>query len=227
MALPGRRAFAFSYQLAFAFTALLAGVTQTRGEEIRDFAIRVQNKPSGYYRMTITEQGNGATTVNGEARVDYRKFVVRYTYSYDGTEVWQNGRLVQLDSIANDNGKAFRVSARAQQNGIRVQVNGQVHNTRPDVWTTSYWRLADPNFRNRGVPLLDSDTGEDLVGQLRFVDTQNVNVGGQVLNCAHYKLTGAKLQVELWYDGQERLVRELTVEQGEPTLLELQRITTR
>ena len=204
---------------------LLGSIPSQAEEEIREFAVKVKNKAAGSYRMTIVSDKNGTTTMTGEANVDVRQFIVRYTYAYQGTEVWQNGRLIQLDSAANDDGKQFAVSVRPNGDTLRVQVNGQVHETRPDVWTTSYWKLAEPRFRNQSVLLLDSDTGRDIQARLTFVGPAVVKVAGQPQNCTQYQLTGNNLHVDLWYDAQERLVRQTSVEQGQQTLLELVRIS--
>jgi hypothetical protein len=211
-----------------AAASMLMNGMQARADEteIRNFSITIKGKPAGRYQMRIATRQDGKTMVTGHAQVDYRLFkVVRYSYSYDGTEFWQNGRLLQLDSSSNDDGTAFTVSARAQENALRVQVNGQVHDTRADVWTTTYWKLADPKFRNGPVPLIDADTGRDIAGYLHYLGMQPVPLGGQLQNCAHYRVTGTNLQVDLWYDAQERLVRESSLEQGQRTILELQSVS--
>jgi hypothetical protein len=211
--------------LAAACALTLTSATHGWGdEEVREFSVTIKNRPAGRYRMTINSQNGGVVTMTGEANVEFKQFLLRYKYFYRGTETWQNGRLVQLDSSSNDDGKAFTVSASAQQNSLRVVVNGRPHNTRPDVWTTTYWKLADPKFRNQAVPLIDADTGRDIEAQMRYVGANLITVAGQQLNCSHYQLSGGNLQIDLWYDAQERLVREQSVEQGQIMLLELQSI---
>jgi len=207
---------------------LLGSMPSQADEEIREFAVKVKNKPAGHYRMTIVSDRDGTTSMTGEANVDVRQFVIRYTYAYRGTEVWQNGRLIQLDSSANDNGTQCTVNVRPNGNNLRVQANGQVHDTRSDVWTTSYWKLAGPQFRNQNLLLLDSDTGREIQAQLRFVGQAVVNVAGETQNCSHYKITGGRdLNVDVWYDAQERLVRQVSIEQGQQTLLELVKMEKR
>jgi hypothetical protein len=39
----------------------------------------------------------------------------------------------------------------------------------------------------------------------------------------HYRLTG-KMNIDLWYDGSERLVRQEWLEQGHKTVVELIRV---
>jgi hypothetical protein len=212
------------YHRVAAFAVLLLGSVQARAgeKEIRDFNVSIDRKPAGSYRMAITTQDDGTQTVTGQAnvKVTYLR-IYHYHYNYDGTEVWKRGRLVELRSSTDDDGERYEVNARADGNGLRVKVNGQEHTTRWDVWTTTYWRLADARFRNQGVPLIDADTGKDLSGTLQFVATQQLAVAGRLQNCNHYRLTGKSLQVDLWYDDAERLVREVSAEKGHTYTLEL------
>ena len=190
--------------------------------ETRTFQVKVDGKPAGDYRMVIREE-DGVTTVTGQASVSVRYFVYRYSYSYQGTEAWKDGRLQRLESQTNDDGKRYQVTAVAEGDQLHVWSNGNDHRTRADSWTTTYWRLADPKLRNQPVILLDADTGKDIRATLRFVGTQQLSVGGQVQECTHYRLAGG-VSVELWYDAQERLVKQEAIEDGHRTALELTRI---
>jgi hypothetical protein len=78
-------------------------------------------------------------------------------------------------------------------------------------------------LRDGAIPLIDADTGKDLSGKLRFVANEKVRVMGQEAALNHYKLTG-QVQVDLWYDGSERLVRQEWLEQGHKTMIELIRV---
>lgn len=189
--------------------------------ETRNFAISIDGKPAGDYHMTI-RLDNGLYLISGQAdvKVRYLGGVYTYVYSYNGNEVWKDGRLQRLETASNDNGKKFSVSALVDGNTLRVKVNGQERRCRPDVWTTSYWFLAAANFRNQAVPLLDVDTGREIAAQLQFVGNSAIKVSGKVQNCAQYRLRGG-VQVDLWFDAQERLVREEMVEDGHRTVLEL------
>jgi hypothetical protein len=139
--------------------------------ETRTFQIRIDGKPAGEYRMAIREEG-GTTTVTGEADVRVRYLIYTYTYSYRGTETWKDGRLQRLDSRANDDGKPFQVSAAVEGDRLRVNANGFERRVRPDVWTTTYWRLAAAKFRNQAVTLLDADTGREINAVLQYVGDQ-------------------------------------------------------
>lgn len=192
--------------------------------EYRDFHIFVDGKYAGNYRMKIDSRDDGTVLLTGNANVTVKKWFYTYTYTYQGMETWKAHRLLRLDSKCTDDGKAFAVTATAEGNNLRVKVNGQERVSRPDVWTTTYWRLPEARFRTGPVPLLDCDTGKPINGRMQYVGISQVTVAGQAINCPRYHLTGEKLDVELWYDSHDRLVREVTIEDGHKTLIHLAKI---
>jgi hypothetical protein len=191
--------------------------------EIRDFRIKIDNKAAGSYTMSITEGREGKAVMTGLASIDVRIYLIRYTYSYSGTETWRGNRLHILKSEANDDGKQYAVQAQAQsdQNSVVVWTNGKQRVTYGDVWTTTYWRLPNPVAASQQVHLLDADTGKDILGTIQPLGKWQVNVAGQIQICDHYHITGDKLDVKLWYDARNRLVREELREDGHTMVMEL------
>jgi hypothetical protein len=161
--------------------------------------------------------------IRADISTSYLLRLIKYKYTYRGTEVWIDGRLIHLESNTNDDGKPFQVQVRPDGDTLRVKVNGMEHTTRPDVLTTSYWRLPSPPVRNQEVFFLDCDSGKELRGSLRYIGTQQLTVAGQTQNCMHYRITG-DVQVDAWYDAQLRLVRQVTIEDRHSILLELAKI---
>jgi hypothetical protein len=201
---------------------LFAGGVGAAATETRSFALSVDGKSAGDMQLRIAPAAQGTFHVSCRANVKVRQVVVVvYTYSFEGTETWQDQRLVRLQSTTNDNGKALTATAVAEGKNLRVTANGQERMSRPDVWTTTYWRLPDAKFRNGPVPLLDCDTGRSFAGRMEYVGANQISVAGQVQTCPHYRVTGDKLQVDLWYDAQERLVRQESIEDGHRTVFEL------
>jgi hypothetical protein len=192
--------------------------------EVRQFNNFIDGKYAGEYRMTITGQDDGTVTMEGQAKVDIRVLLVHFTYNYRGKEVWKDGRLLRFDSSTNDNGKAFTVAAVAEPAGLRVAVNNRERVSPLNVWVTTYWRLPDATARGAALPLLDADSGRDLSGTLQYVGQSQVAVAGQLQDCVHYRVTGG-VQVDLWYDAQERLVRQEWVEENRRIVLQLAQVT--
>jgi len=186
-----------------------------KGTEQRDFNILVDGAPAGAYSMSITEHEDGSESMSASANVQvkYLGGLRTYRYSYQGTETWKAGRLVRFSSTANDDGKELNVSAALDASGLRWRVNGGERSTRPDVWLSTYWHLADPKFRNQGVPLVDADTGKDLAARLQYLGSRQLTVAGKSQTCTHYQLTG-EVQADLWFDAQERLIGLKSISDG-------------
>jgi hypothetical protein len=204
---------------------LLAGAAARADDtEQRVFGVQVDGKPAGEARMTITRRDDGSEVVASQANVRVR-FILTYTYTFQGTEVWQGGRLARLDGACNDNGKRFAVTASAEAGGLRVRVNGQERVLgRADVWTTSYWKLPEPRFFNQPVTLLDADRGQELARRLDYVGPEELGVAGQAQKCYHFRVAGGPGPVDLWFDGQHRLAREEFVEMGHRTVVHLTQV---
>jgi hypothetical protein len=207
----------------FALAWVGAAPVQAGDIETRDFNVLVDGKRAGEVHMTIQHDDDGTYKMRCDTDIEVRVLLVKYRYSYRGLEVWKDGRLQRFDSTTNDDGKRFVVSAVAEANGVRFNVNNQERLVNPDVWLTSYWRLPDPRLRNQVVPLVDADTGCDLDARIQFVGQVQLPVSGQVQNVNHYHLIG-KVDVHVWYDASERQVRREWVEEGHRTVLELIRV---
>jgi len=191
--------------------------------EGRDFAVNVDGKRAGDYGVTIQGRDDGILTITCQATVKVTVLgITAYKYSYSGMEVWKGHRLQRLETTCDDDGKQYAVAARAEGNGLVVRVNGEEHKTRGDVWLTSYLRLPEAPRRNQTLPLLDADSGRDLNGTLKGMGTEAISVAGASQSCSHYRMSVAGgNEVDLWYDAQERLVREEYVEDGHRVVYEL------
>lgn len=190
--------------------------------EIRDFVVQVGGKQVGHTQLVITDRKDGTTVVNNKANVQV-KFIITYNYSYQGTEVWKNYQLLQLDGQCDDNAKKFTVRADydAKANALRVQASGKEQAVKPEAWTTSYWKLPDPKFHNAAVTLVDADRGDIIGGQLQYVGTEELTIAAKKQKCYRFKVVGPKTPVNLWFDAHHRLVRQEFTESGHRTIIEL------
>src|SRR5262249_30872154 len=65
--------------------------------ELRVFTVRVDGKPAGEFRMTIRAGADGSEEMTGAAAVRVRHLLGQYRYTFQGTEVWKDGRLLRLE----------------------------------------------------------------------------------------------------------------------------------
>ena len=191
--------------------------------ETREFAVLVDGKQAGSANMTIRRQDDGVTVVSSATKVEVRVLIKKYVYTCENREVWKGGRLQEMASRCNDDGKQFQVSAVAQADGVHVRVNGRERTAKPEVWLSSYWTLPDAKLREGVVPVIDADNGRDLQVRIQHVGAERITVAGEARAVHHYRLTGT-VRVDLWYDDAERLVRQSWIEDGHPTVLQLARV---
>ena len=102
-----------------------------------------------------------------------------------------------------------------------VSVNGQARAVSWEVWTSSFWKLADRRFHNKEVPVLEPDTGKDMVAKLDYVGVEKQKVGAQVEDCYRFRVTGIPSPTDLWFDRHHRLVRQVFTESNQKTIVQL------
>jgi hypothetical protein len=213
--------------------------------ETREFKVSVDGKGRGKCTIEITHCDDGTDRMHIDASLNFNYVVYEYRYSSVGTEIWKNGRLLRLENTASYNGTKYVVKASSKNDKLFVTVNDKTSSCEPDAWVTSYWRLPDRlvqlaaagetgvipaggrrRAREEGtvtVPLLDSDKGQMLKGEVKCIGEESITVAGRKTRCTHYRISG-DVQVNVWYDGDQRLVRQETVESGHKTVMELTRI---
>jgi hypothetical protein len=193
--------------------------------EVRDFSIDVDGNSCGQYLMTITRQDDGTLSMQAKASLAVKTWIGTYRYSITSTEHWKGGRLIQMASQCNDDGTKYDLFAQAEGQSLRVRVINKERLCTGEVWTTSYWMLADKRFHNQNVPLLDCDTGKEYIAQLQYVGVKQVMLGGQAQNCQQFRVTGGPTSpVDLYFDGDNRLVRQEFTEQGKRVVFHLRSV---
>jgi len=223
--LAGRGFSRGGWLLAMCFTVVPGWTARAADLETRDFRVFVDNKPAGEVHMTIHRKDDGITEVACDTDIVVKILIKKYVYSYRGREAWKDGRLVGFASATHDDGKRFKVTAEAKEDGLHVTVNGRERVIPADCWMTSYWSLPGAKRRDQAIPLLDADNGHELECRINKIGEEQVQVAGEAQNATHYRLTGKLPNIpDLWYDSSDRLVREEFIEEGHRTVLELVRI---
>ena len=124
-----------------------------------------------------------------------------------------------------EDGKTTAVAATADGKQLHLQINGKAAGTiSPEVWASSYWKLADKKFHNNAVSILDSDSGKEMTGRLEFKGVEPLKVGSKVEDCYFFKVTGIPIEIKLWFDKHHRLVRQEFREKGCDTIIQLDAI---
>lgn len=208
-------------------SGLLPGLSRAAAAdtETRDFTILVDAKKAGEYHCTITQRDDGLVSMAAQSDVRVTILGVPvYTYTYRGQEVWKGDRLQRLESSGKEKSRAFAITATVDGEVIRVTAEGKSHTVRPDVWSSSCWRLPAPSSRNGAIVLLGCDNGRATNGRIELVGSEKVTIAGQEQVCTHYRVVKDDVVHDVWYDRQERLAREEWLSGGHRTVFELTKI---
>ena len=191
--------------------------------EEREFSVFIDGKEAGSSRMTIVQKDDGTSYMTATCDVKFRHLlVVDYVIKLETQEWWKNGQLIGLKTKCSDNGKKTDVTVAVDNNMLRLQVNGMADKyIKGESWTSSFWKLADAKFHNKPIPIIESDTGKEITSELKYIDTQQLKLGGQLQDCYHFRVNVASGPVDLWYDRYHRIVRQEFTESGHKTVVQL------
>jgi hypothetical protein len=188
--------------------------------EHRTFRVKVEEREAGLYKQTITTYGEGTIDVATQGDVKVKFLGMTFQFAYRGQERWKDGRLIYLASASNDDGKTHTLMVTAEQNGLKIKESGKERLAPPDTWSTSYWTLPPADRRLKPLLFIDADSGQEYRVQWQNLGKVMVPVGQQRVACTHYKVTGS-VELELWFDENDRLVRRDMLRKGKKTVMEL------
>ena len=193
--------------------------------EIRDFEVRVDNRPAGTHRLTIKSAGDEhQVAFHTDVRIDF--IVYAYVFKFRGTEAWRDGRIEQADIRSEDGGKKKSFTLRTEGTLQQVSFNGKLlPQSKSGVMSTAYWQLPSKELRTSPLLIMDVDTGQAVDASLKLVGPATVSLKDRSLTCQHYKIDGPS-PAELWFDEQHRLVRQKSSEEGHSLELRLLQIRT-
>lgn len=210
---------------AFLFAgAALGAEPEVTAKHTREFRILVDGKHRGNQSMTFSRRSDGSEVMQGEAEVVINLVVYRYRYASNGTEIWKDGRLIELVNEADYNGDKYVIQGAAVQQDLHYEVNGETQKAPSDIWAASYWREPDAKRVGKKVRLLDSDKGNQLIATLEKLDPETIMLDSTPIKTNHYHMHG-DVEVDVWYDKNGLIVRQESVESGHKTRLELVKVT--
>jgi hypothetical protein len=215
------------FRLLFCLLALacLAAPARADDTEQREFSIFVDDKNAGSSRMTIVQKDDGSSYMSATLDVKFKHLgFLDYHIKVDTQEWWKAGRLVGMKTQALEQKKKTEVTVALDNQQLRVRINGKDSMVRGDVWTNSYWKLADARFHNKQVPILEVDSGKEITSELKYVGMEKLKVGSQFVDCYRFLVAAAPGPVDLWYDKYHRLVRQEFTESGHKTIVQLENI---
>jgi hypothetical protein len=176
--------------------------------EPQDLAFKIvrQGEEVGRHRISFRREG-GALRVHSELDIEVKVLAfTAFRYEQTRSEVWRGRQLVELASVANDDGTVYDIAGRAGPKGLRVtsRRSGKSWTLPPDSVPASYWNVSMVTANGR--PLVDAQSGTILDAEVTKIGRERITVGGKDVVATRYRL-GAEQPRDIWYDAQGRWVK--------------------
>lgn len=193
------------------FALLLASLQAMAQPRVWDFQVFLDDDPIGYHRFTLDEERDGQG-MKIEARFEVKVlFVTAYRYTHEASELWRGSCLAKLDARTNDDGTRLVTEAVADARRLTVSTARGSASVEGCVMSFAYW---NPEIL-RQSHLLNVQTGEYQAVRIADMGDERIAVRGAPVMAKHYRITGPKNPIDLWYSTQsDWLALESTVSGG-------------
>ena len=182
-----------------------------------NFRVLLDGREIGRHRYELQPRDDGMQ-LRSEARFDVRLlFFNAYRYEHEAVERWRGGCLRELQSRTVTNGERVAVSARDTGGQLAVErpAGRDVH--QGCVFSFAYW---DPRILEARA-LLNSQTGELVPVEVVRMGPDTLSVQGQDQLAMRHRISGPRLQIDLWYVGERWVALEALTEGGRRLRYEL------
>lgn len=200
-------------------TALFLVPAEEAMVQQRHFKVTVNGKSAGTYTQVITTKSL-TTEVKSSSTVDAKVFVIKYHYSFDGTEEWiGRGNVLQLYQVKaelNDGGAWIKSTVKPYMGNLLMESTVGKKQAPRESWTATFWCLPPEDVRKNPLTLLNFEYGKPEQISLDKIGDETVNG----IKCSHWRVTGLAV-VDLWYDSDERLVKRSMIRKGQTTVIDL------
>ncbi|MCZ6847496.1 MAG: DUF6134 family protein [Alphaproteobacteria bacterium] len=171
----------------------------------------------GTFTNTVTHKGD-EVIVNTRVRIAVKiLFIVAHREEADRKEVWRNGQLVSYDSLTQENGKRLAVKGRANGSKFiiegldgRIEAPAAVHP--PNPWSIT---ITEKTL------LLATASGKLLKVKATPVGEETIELPDRKVKARRFKVTG-DMDLDLWYDENDVMVRFTYAADGENVMFTLQ-----
>jgi|TARA_R100000322_G_scaffold137945_5_gene93765 hypothetical protein len=175
------------------------------------FRVERGSTPIGTHTVSFMRKGEELhVAVDIELAVSFGPITV-FRYEHRNRETWRGGKLVALETVTNDNGTRYKVSAKAMETGLKVISSANGTFIAPDdIIPTSYWNPATISQSE----LLDTQKGRILKVEIKPGTEFEAGVNGKPIPVREYEMTG-DLKLKLWYSPEMEWLNVIFRARGE------------
>lgn len=184
--------------------ALVLASAAAHAQERLVFDVLRDGEKIGRHHLEFERQ-DAALKVSVETELSVRRvFITVFRYEHKRVERWQDGRLLSLAGMTNDDGEETELSIVLKDKEYTRTVNGQDEQMAGSVGIASLWTKDVLS----GGKLLSAENEEVYRVRADLMGREMIRVGDGEVEADHYRLSG-QLSRDVWYgpDGHLAQVR--------------------
>ena len=171
-----------------------------------EFDIYRNNKLIGTHIFSFKKL-DGQLAVKSEINFKIKKFgIVFYTYHVEGTEIYEDGKLIKFNSKTNQNGKEKYVNMILENEEYTIDGSSYQGKVPEDYLLGTWWNHSIVKAEAQ----ISAVSGRIIKQKVTFLGKEIIKLGEKSYNTLHFnfvstdkKLTkGKKLNTDVWYDAE-------------------------
>ena len=156
----------------------------------------------GHHRLSLRREGEDLVVeVDIQFRVEVA-FITAFRYSHRNREVWRGGRIVELETVTNDDGDRYWVRGAATPGGFAVESStAGAFTAPPGIVTTSYWNMDIVD----AAVLLDTQRGLLMDVRVDRTGEETIRAAGRDVAARRYAINiltnkpGPTERIDIWF----------------------------
>ena len=169
-----------------------------------EFDIYRNNKLIGTHIFNFKNE-NEQLLVKSEIRFQIKKLgVVLYKYHVEGTEIYQNGKLIKFNSNTDQNGKNKFVNMILKNNQYIIDGSSYQGNAPIDYLLGTWWNHSIIEAEAQ----ISAVSGRIIKQNVKFIGKENITINNKTYKTLHFNFTSSdkklkkdkKLNTHIWYD---------------------------
>ena len=168
-----------------------------------EFDIYRNNKLIGTHIFSFKKL-DGQLAVKSEINFKIKKFgIVFYTYHVEGTEIYEDGKLIKFNSKTNQNGKEKYVNMKLENGEYIIDGSSYKGKASVDYLLGTWWNHSIV----KAPAQISAISGRIIKQKVTFLGKETINIGGKSYNTLHFNFSstdkklkkGKKLNTDVWY----------------------------
>ena len=169
-----------------------------------EFDIYRNNKHIGTHIFSFKKSGR-QLAVKSEINFKIKKMgIVLYTYHVEGTEIYEDGKLIKFNSKTNQNGKEKYVNMILENEEYTIDGSSYQGKAPEDYLIGTWWNHSIVKAKAQ----ISAVSGRIIKQKVTFLGKETIKIGGKSYKTLHYNFTSTdkkldkkkKLNTDVWYD---------------------------